>query len=169
MSQSRKHSRSRKGIINAAVALFAGALSAAMPGLAYGGETEEYAIGARRGYFSLVGWEFGPLGAMAKGEMAYDAAAASAHANNLKLLTGYDVLPLFLPGTTKEAYAGKTRALPKLWEEIEDAKANYEDFKTELAKLAEVAGNGEDALKVQVKAVGKTCGGCHKPYRAKKF
>ncbi|MGI9334050.1 MAG: c-type cytochrome [Gammaproteobacteria bacterium] len=167
MSDTRRNSRIR--FVGAAMVLFAGAISTLTPGLAYGGEMEEYAIGARRGYFSLVGWHFGPLGAMAKGEMAYDAGAASAHAQNLKWLTGYDVLPLFVPGTTKEAYKGKTRALPKLWDELDDAKANYEDFKTELGKLAEVAGNGSEALAAQVKVVGKTCGGCHKPYRAKKF
>lgn len=150
-------------------AVLAGAVGAMAPGLVIAGDTEEYAISARRGYFSLVGWEFGPLGAMAKGEMPYDAAAASAHAANLKLLTGYNVLPLFLPGTDKASYTGKTRVLAKLWEEIDDAKANHEKWISEIDTLASVAGNGQEALAKQVKAVGKTCGGCHKPYRAKKF
>lgn len=50
-------------------------LMAALPAAAMAADAE-HVVEARKGYFSLVALEFGPLAAMAKGEMPYDAAAA---------------------------------------------------------------------------------------------
>ena len=54
-------------------------LVASLPAVAMAADAEKV-VEARQGYFSLVALEFGPLAAMAKGEMPYDAAAATAHA-----------------------------------------------------------------------------------------
>ena len=67
------------------------------------------AIEARKGYMKVVGWEAGPLFGMAKGEVPYDAASASAHAANLQSIAGYPVGSLFLPDTAKSDRPGKTR------------------------------------------------------------
>ena len=72
-------------------------------------------------------------------------------------------------GSDNVAKKGKTRALPAIWEsgsKIGDASKAFGDA---VKQLASVAGNGADALKPAVGALGKSCGGCHKPFRAKEF
>ncbi|NIR99319.1 MAG: cytochrome c [Gammaproteobacteria bacterium] len=69
----------------------------------------------------------------------------------------------------KQIDSGRTDAERKIWQEwseFEDAAAKLE---REAARLAEVAASGDmSGLGAQVKAVGKSCGGCHKPYRKPK-
>ena len=76
----------------ASAAAFCSAMLLA-PNLAVSADPEEKAIATRQGYMKLVLWEAGPLFGMAKGEMAYDAAAADAHAANLKIISQYPACP----------------------------------------------------------------------------
>ncbi|MEO1067314.1 MAG: cytochrome c, partial [Pseudomonadota bacterium] len=72
-------------------------------------------IKARQAFYKLVGFNFGQMVAMAKGEAEYNAEAATKAAANLQALTKMDLGPLFPPGSDNEAKKGKTRALPKIW------------------------------------------------------
>jgi cytochrome c556 len=129
----------------------------------------EKAITARQGYMQLVGWEAGPLFGMAKGDIAYDAAAASAHAANLKTLSQYPVAGLFLAGTSKEDRPGKTRALADIWADPAKVETAFGDFDKAVDLVAAEAGKGQAELAAAVGELGKSCGGCHKPFRAEDF
>ena len=129
----------------------------------------EKAVKARRGYFQIVSLNAGPLFGMAKGKVAYDAKQAQMLANNLKALTTMQNGNMWPKGSDNVAMKGKTRALPAIWEAGSKIGEASGAFKSAVAELAKVAGNGVDALKPAVGALGKSCGGCHKPFRADKF
>lgn len=151
-------------------AFVAGALlgASAMASAAMADEAET-ATYARQGFMNLVSWEAGPLFAMAKGDMPYDAAMAKAHAERIKLLYQYPFPSLFLPGTSKEDRPGKTRALPEIWKDQAGFEQKFSDEQARVAKLAEQAGNGQEALAAAVGELGKGCGACHKAFRAKDY
>ena len=129
----------------------------------------EKAITARQGFMQLVSWEAGPLFGMAKGEVAYDAGAASAHAANLHTLSQYPFSGLFLAGTSKEDRPGKTRALPDIWADTAKVEGALHDFQATVDLVNAEAGKGQPELAAAVGELGKACGGCHKPFRAKDF
>jgi len=131
-------------------------------------DKEDKAIAARQGYFKLVLWEAGPLFGMAKGDMEYNADVAKANAANLKALSTYSVGKLFLPGTSNVDRPGKTRALPELWKDPEGVKKAHGQWLRAIDGVVEAAGKGQSELAVAVGELGKSCGACHKPYRAKK-
>lgn len=131
-------------------------------------EPEDVAA-ARRGYFQLLGLEMGPLAAMAKGEIAYDADAAQAHASDIKLLSDYLHDDILAAGTSNADLPGKTRALPKIWEDMVGYGEKAAAFKEAAANIASAAGGGKDALAPAVGQLGGTCKGCHDTYRAKDF
>ena len=61
---------------------------------------------------------------------------------------------------------GNTKAKPAIWENWIKFEAAVEDVERESAKLAKVAESGDmEALAKQVRATGKTCGGCHRNFR----
>ena len=125
------------------------------------------AIASRQGYMKLVIWDAGPLFGMAKGKVDYDADAAAGHAADLKALTEYSFSELFPSGTSQADRPGKTCALPAIWEDTAKLKQAYKDFDVAIAALGEAAGSGQPALATAVGEMGKTCGGGHKPFRAK--
>ena len=72
-------------------------------------------IKARQGDMELRAYSVGPLFAMAKGEIPYDAEQATKLANNLKVLMQLDVGGAWAAGTGKDKYPGKTHAVPEVW------------------------------------------------------
>jgi cytochrome c556 len=61
---------------------------------------------------------------------------------------------------------GDTKAKPTIWENWSKFESAVQDFERESAKLAKVAESGDmEALAKQVRATGKTCGGCHRNFR----
>ncbi len=125
-------------------------------------------IKARKAEMVLRSWNAGPLFAMAKGEKDYDAESAASLANNLQLLLSMDNGAMWPQGSDNQAYEGKTRALPEIWTTypaIADAGKVYAEA---VNGLATEAGNGLDALRSKVGALGKSCKGCHTDFRAKK-
>ena len=128
----------------------------------------EQAIATRQGYMKLVLWEAGPLFGMAKGDLAYDAEAAKQHAAILKTISQYPVGGLFTAGTSNADHPDKTRALPKIWDNMDGFGKAFTDWQAAVAGVGDVAGNGQPALAEAVAAMGKSCGGCHKPFRAPK-
>lgn len=126
------------------------------------------AVETRQGYMKIVLWDAGPLFAMAKGKMDYNAEAAKAHAANLKTISQYPVGGLFIPGTSNADLPNKTRALPKIWEDMNGFDKALANWQGVVATLGNQVGNGQPALATAVGELGKSCGGCHKPYRAPK-
>ncbi len=130
----------------------------------------EKAIEARQGFMQVVVWEAGPLFGMAKGDIAYDAEQATANAENLDAVLMYDVGRLFIEGTSKSEYTGKTRALAKIWEDMSGFADAYQELRDRVDVVVEEAGKGQEALAAAVSEMGKQgCGNCHDDYRAEEF
>ena len=155
--------------VMSALALFAAVAVLPAPALSQDMDAADKAIETRRGYMKLVLWEAGPLFGMAKGEMAYDAEAAKGHAARLKTISEYPAGGLFTAGSSNADKPGKTRSLPKIWEDMDGFGKAFGDWQAAVAALGDQVGNGQEALAAAVGAMGKTCGGCHKPYRAEEF
>lgn len=127
----------------------------------------EKAVKARQGFMQVVAYNLGPLGAMAKGEMEYDAEVAATNANNLQALANMNTGAMWPAGSDNAALGeDKTRALPAAWESDSKVGEKHQAFVDAAGQLASVAGDGLDALKPAVADLGKSCGGCHDDYRA---
>jgi cytochrome c556 len=126
------------------------------------------AVASRQAQMKLYSWNLGRLGAMAKTKAPYDAKAAAAAANNLVALANHDSAGLWPKGSDSTAMPGKSRAKVEIWTTYPEVKAKSKAMVTAATALAAVAGNGLEALQGAIGAVGKSCGGCHKPFRAKK-
>jgi len=160
----------RKGITLGAAAVCAAVLLAPLAAMSQDKpDPGEKAIKARQGFMQVVVWEAGPLFGMAKGEVPYDAERAAGNATNLNALIQYDVGRLFIEGTSKEDRPGKTRALADIWAKPADFQKAMDAWRAAAAVVAAEAGKGQEALAAAVGEMGKTCGGCHKPFRAEEF
>jgi cytochrome c556 len=127
----------------------------------------ETTIKARQSHMRLNSFNLGPLGAMAKGEIPYDAAVASAAAGNLAALAAMDQGRLWAKGTGQPENDG-TRALAAIWESSDDFATKIEGLANATAALADAAGTDLAALQVGMGEVGKACSACHKTFRAEK-
>ena len=126
----------------------------------------ENAVKARQSVMKLYSFSLGQLGAMAKGEVEYDSAAASAAANNLKAVANLDQSAMWPQGTDNASMPGKTRALPEIWSTYPDVVEKAKALVTAADALAAAAGTDLASLQGAIGDVGKACGSCHKPFRA---
>jgi len=148
------------------VALFLVSLSLIQPAFAED-DPKKDAIHARQSQMELQAFSAGPLFAMAKGDMPYDAAMAKRMAENLKLLDEIDIGSAWMKGTSNMEYPDDTRALPKIWAEDSKVRELGKEYGKAVEELVTAAGNGREALSEKVKAVGKACKNCHDDYRKK--
>lgn len=144
------------------------ALAVAVPAGAAQADAVEDAIKARKAYMQVVRFNMAPLGAMAKGEAEYDAEQAAIFAGNLNAAAMMKNGAMWPQGSDNAAHPDMTRALPDIWTKWPDIAEKNKAFAAAAAELAAKAGDGKDAMIAAYKEVGKTCGGCHKPYRASK-
>lgn len=119
----------------------------------------EDAVKYRQSAFSLMGNHLGRLAAMAKGSVAFDAAAAQESARLVQTLSK---LPWegFVPGS--DGGNAKLKADP--WKEADEFAKLKTKMQGEADKLPEAAAN-LDSLKKQVGATGSTCKACHEKFR----
>ncbi|MFC3174094.1 c-type cytochrome [Novosphingobium bradum] len=62
----------------------------------------------------------------------------------------------------------KTKALPAIWSDAAGFRKAQDNFQRQAALMAQVAEQGDlPAISVQARALGETCGGCHRTYRLK--
>jgi cytochrome c556 len=123
----------------------------------------ETLVKQRQAAMTLIGKYFGPLGGMAQGKVPFNKEVV---ARNSELLVPLSKMPWdgFDPSTANV----KSAAKPELFKEMDKVKAGAEKMQSEVQKLASVAKSGDEAaIKSQIGAVGKTCGGCHDSYREK--
>jgi cytochrome c556 len=124
----------------------------------------EDAIAYRQGVYKIIGWNFGPMAAMVKGERPYDKEAFAKHAGNVAAVAPM-ALEGFGPGTDKGA---NTKAKPEVWSKMDDFKSKMAKMNEEATKLAAVAKTGSfDDIKKQFGATGASCKACHDDYRNK--
>ena len=146
-------------ILATSLVIFSGSLAIA------GGHGGNPAVKARKAHMQLYAHNLGILGGMAKGEVEYDAGAATAAANNLAALAAFDQRSYWAPGTSTAELGEETRALPAIWEEGSKAAEIGGQLAEAAAALAAVAGDGQAAIGPALGGVGQSCGGCHKAYQ----
>jgi cytochrome c556 len=127
----------------------------------------EDAINYRQSALGVMGWHFGPIADMAKGDVDYDADEFARRAQNVS-----DVSRLpwegFVDGTYQDDGHGvDTDALAKIADNPDDFEKKQQALIDEAEKLADVAQQGDFKLaRAQLSKVGKTCKSCHDDYRA---
>ena len=119
--------------------------------------------------FQLYAYHSGLLGAMAKGEIEYDAEIALEAAKNLEAVSKLGQSTFWPQGSdNSNSENAKNRALPEIWETFPDILEKVEGLQKATTALAAVAGGGLDALKANMGDVGQACKACHQDFRAKK-
>ncbi len=104
----------------------------------------EVLVKQRQAVMTLQGKYMGPMGAMAQGKIPYDAKVVQRNAGFLEALS-----QMPWDGFNENTKGVKSAALPA-------------------AKLAQVSKSGDEAaVKAQIGATGKACGGCHETFREK--
>jgi cytochrome c556 len=141
-------------------------LALSAPGFA-GKDPLKNAIKARQGEMQLRAFNVGPLFGMAKGKIDYDADLAKKLAGNLKLMLDLDNGRAWAKGSDIDNYMGDTTALPKIWTTYPEISKYGKKYAEAVNELAAVAGDGREALKSKMGAVGKSCKGCHDEFREK--
>lgn len=127
------------------------------------------AIKARQSLMQLYSFNLGILAGMAKGKVDYDADAATAAADNLLAAVSMNQSAMWPPGSHSEDAANrKNRALEAIWTTYPKITESGKAMATAATDMQAAAGNGLDALKGAMAAVGKGCKGCHDDYRAEK-
>ncbi len=121
-------------------------------------------VAARQSQFKLLAFNIGPLVGMAQGNMPYDAAMAQAAADNLVAVASLNQARLWPEGTDSMAMDG-TRALPAIWDDLEDFTTKFEALRTGVAEMQTAAGQDLDALRGALGGVGGACTACHDAYR----
>ncbi len=121
-------------------------------------------VEARHGIMDNYSFNLSTLGDMAKGEAEYDADLAKAAADRLVVLsdipwTGY------WPEGTAHSDVEASRALPAIWTQMDDFLAGFDDLHQAALSMQSVAGDGQEAIAGEMRALGQACGGCHEDYR----
>jgi cytochrome c556 len=122
------------------------------------------AIAARQAHMDLYAFNLGLVGGMARGNIDYDADAATAAAANIAALSRLDQ-SRYWPEGTSTLDSSETRALPELWDNIPDVIVKAQALSAAADAFAGQAGGGLDALRAGLGPVGQACGACHESYR----
>ena len=139
------------------------ALSAGIAQTAFAQAKPETLVKQRQAAMTLQGKYFGPMAAMAQGKAPYNADVVKRNAAFLDNLSrmpwdGFDP-------STKDV---KSAALAAIYEQTDKFKEAASRLENEAHKLYTVAQSGDEAaVKAQIGAVGKSCGGCHESFRQK--
>jgi len=122
---------------------------------------ETAAYNYRDGLMKSIAWKVSKLRGMAQGEVTVDEAFAKKSAHDVATLAGM-ITEGFIPNSIVQGSA----AMPEIWMNFADFTQKATDLQTAAQALADAADqNGFEASKGLVDAVGKSCGGCHRPYR----
>lgn len=147
----------------AALLIAAASFGAANADEMNGGLSVEKSVEIRHGTMEAIAGHMKALGAVAKGEAAADA-GTPVHAMSLNALAK-TVPALFMVN----AVTDKSRAKPEIWGDWDAFTKASDDFAMATGDLVEAAKSGDAGqIGAALGAVGKTCGGCHKPFRAPK-
>ena len=144
----------------------AGVAVAVASGIALAQVKPEILVKQRQAVMTLQGKYFGPMAAMAQGKVPYDANVVQRNAGFLDNLSrmpwdGFDP-------STKDIKDVKTAALPAVWSDNAKFREASDRLQSETSKLYAVSRSADEAaVKAQIGAVGKACGGCHETFRQK--
>lgn len=121
------------------------------------------AMDARQSHMTLYSFNLATLGGMAQDRIPYDAAAATAAANNLAAIANMDQSGYWVEGSDSSVEG--SRAKPEIWTNADDYAEKIAALASASTALAAVAGDDLDALKAAFGPVGGSCGACHRAYR----
>ena len=119
-------------------------------------------IKQRRAAYTVLGFNFANLGAMAQEKKPYNREEAGRSADLVAALADYPQ-GHFAEGTDK----GETKAKPELWKNRADFDDKMKKMIGEAKQLPQAARADLAALKKQHAETGKACKACHDDYRAK--
>ncbi len=150
------------------VILLAGATALALSTMALADSHAEVdpAVKARQAHMQLYTHNIAILGGMAQGNVEYDAALAQIAADNLATVATLDETTYWPEGTGNDMIEG-TKALPAIWEDMDDFLAKQEGMITASAAMAEVAGTDLAAVQGAIRELGGACSACHREYRVR--
>ena len=146
-------------------ALMIGAVALTLGTLAFadeGHEGQDPSVVARKSHMQLYAHNLGILGGMAQGKIDYDAQAAQNAADNMVALAGMEQGTYWPEGT-----AEGTKALPAIWENLDDFLDKEDGLHTASLAAAEVAGTDLESLQGAMAGLGGACSACHREYRAR--
>ncbi len=118
------------------------------------------AVSERKAAMKAVGGANKVLTDMAKGDVAFDAAKASA-----AFKTVADSFTKAKALFTDDSKTGDTSALPAVWEKKAEFTAKMDKAIAD-STAASAASKDEASFKAAHKQMASNCGGCHKDYRA---
>ena len=143
----------------------AAAAAATVPALAQDEPSPaERAHEMREGLMYNYAFNLGPLGAMAKGEVPFDAAVAAMHAGNIAGIAQVDLSPYWVEGSSSEELED-SRALPAIWENLDDVEAHRMRLLEAAQSLQGATGEDQEAFAAAFRELGQACGACHEDYR----
>ena len=127
-------------------------------GIAFAGSATDPDAKARQDLMDANGGAMKVLSGMAKGEVAFDAAAAAAAKATL-IASAADIPAKFKNNTTDP----QSHAKPEIW-------TSWDDFTTKAKGLGDAAAaldvSSLDGVKAGLGAVGGACGACHQTYKS---
>ena len=147
-------------------ALALAAFAFTLPLTAAADDAIETAIEARQGFYEMLAINMATLAGMAKGDVAYDEAAASRAAANIEALTHYDLPGLFIEGSAA-GQAEDTAAKPEIWTDMDGFKAKFDGLVQAAAGSSEAVKGGQANVGPVVGKLGGACKACHDVYREK--
>ncbi|MEM7739958.1 MAG: cytochrome c [Pseudomonadota bacterium] len=123
----------------------------------------EKAVSVRQSLFSLIGWNIGGLGPIARGRAPYDADTVEESAERLAQL-GAMIPDAFAADTSTSGIRSEAR--PVIWTEF-DAFTEHATAMTAAAEDVRglAAAGDEEAALAAIRHLASTCKSCHQSYR----
>jgi cytochrome c556 len=138
-------------------------IALALPLTSAQAQSDEAFIEYRQKVMQSMGANMGATGAILKNKLPFQSHIVH-HAYQIQSAS-----QLITAAFKKQITVGKTDAKADIWQDWDKFAAAAKELEEESGKLATVAQSGDMmAIAAQVKAVGKACGGCHKPFRKPK-
>ncbi|SMO75666.1 c-type cytochrome [Paracoccus laeviglucosivorans] len=154
--------------LTTAVALAAFSLTVPLTAQAQDEGPIQQVIEARHGFFTMLSRNMGVLAGMAKGDIAYDEAAATTAAANIEALTHYDLPGLFIEGSDSQtASADDSAAKPEIWQNMDDFRTKFQGLAEAASGASEAVKGGQESVGPVVGKLGQACKACHDDYREK--
>jgi cytochrome c556 len=121
-------------------------------------KTVEY----RQGVMNILSWNSKAIGAMLKGENAYDADSVKRHAADINRTAMLDIKAGFPEDSEHEDSA----ALADIWMDFATFEEKLTEFQNAAANLDKTAQSGDQAaVGAAMKDLGASCKGCHKKFK----
>jgi cytochrome c556 len=122
----------------------------------------EQVLKYRKALYSVIGWNFGPMSAMAQGKIPYDAAEFARRAERVATIA--PMLSEAFPPESKGVADSKLK--PEMWANRADFDAKMKDMVERSAALATVAKSGDfEKSKAAFMQTAETCKACHDKYK----